>query len=110
VVGHRIRRDRYAPVARGCPRGSISHPEARSCEDVRYAASPDVSWHLLFGYAGGDGTDGAVSLKSMLRPEAQAQANDVLGSQSHRSILRSPESVRAVNEHLHCSSGVRSTR
>ena len=39
---------------------------------------PDVSWHLLFGYAGGDGTDGAVSLKSMLRPEAQAQANDVL--------------------------------
>jgi hypothetical protein len=46
-----------------------------------------------------------------LRPEAQAQANDVVAfPESHRSILRSPESVRAVNERLHCLSGVRSTR
>jgi pimeloyl-ACP methyl ester carboxylesterase len=72
---------------------------------------PAVSWYLLFGYAGGDGTDGAVSLKSMLRPVAQAQANDVLAfAESHRSILRSPESIRAVNERLHCMSGLRSTR
>ena len=72
---------------------------------------PAVSWYLLFGYAGGDGTDGAVSLKSMLRPVAQAQANDVLAfAESHRSILRSPESVRAVNERLHCLTGLRSAR
>jgi pimeloyl-ACP methyl ester carboxylesterase len=72
---------------------------------------PSVSWYLLFGYAGGDGTDGAVSLKSMLRPVAQAQANDVLAfAESHRSILRSPESVRAVNERLHCLTGLRSAR
>jgi pimeloyl-ACP methyl ester carboxylesterase len=87
-------------------------PFARTMFDT--PLRPAVSWYLFFGYAGGDGTDGAVSLKSMLRPEAQAQANDVVAfPESHRSILRSPESVRAVNERLHCLSGLsglRSTR
>jgi hypothetical protein len=65
---------------------------------------PAVSNHLFFGYAGGDGTDGAVSLKSMLRPAAQQQAMDVRAfAESHRSILRSAEPVRAVNDSLRCA-------
>ena len=65
--------------------------------------APATADYLLFGYAGGDGTDGAVSLKSMLRPEAQAQAIEVVAfRETHRSILRSAESIRAVNERLAC--------
>jgi len=59
--------------------------------------------YLLFGYSGGSGTDGAVALESMLRNSAQQQAARVMGfPQSHRGILRSPDSVRAVNESLDC--------
>jgi pimeloyl-ACP methyl ester carboxylesterase len=58
---------------------------------------PSVVNHLYFGYEGGKGTDGAVSLESMLRPEAQQQAARVRGfSESHRGILRSPASVSEV--------------
>jgi len=66
--------------------------------------TPLVSPHyLLFGYSGGNGTDGAVSLESMLRNSAQRQAVRVMGfPQSHRAILRSPEAVRAVSESLEC--------
>jgi len=62
--------------------------------------------YLFFGYSGGNGTDGAVSLESMLRPAAQRQAARVTGfAQSHRAILRSPESVQAVTESLRCDAG-----
>jgi len=62
--------------------------------------------YLFFGYSGGNGTDGAVSLESMLRPAAQGQAVRVTGfAQSHRGILRSAESVRAVNDSLRCDAG-----
>jgi pimeloyl-ACP methyl ester carboxylesterase len=64
---------------------------------------PSVSTHLFFGYVGGNGTDGAMSLESMLRPAAQQQAGRVRGfAESHRTILRSADSVRAVNESLRC--------
>jgi pimeloyl-ACP methyl ester carboxylesterase len=63
----------------------------------------NVSTYLYFGYVGGNGTDGAVALDSMLRPEAQQQAGLVRGfPESHRAILRSRESVAAVNNSLAC--------
>lgn len=65
---------------------------------------PSVSSYLFFGYSGGSGTDGAVALESMLRPAAQKQAARVTGlPETHRAILRSAESVRAVNESVRCA-------
>jgi pimeloyl-ACP methyl ester carboxylesterase len=64
---------------------------------------PGVATSLYFGYVGRNGTDGAVALSSMLRAEAQQQAGLVRGfPESHRTILRSSESVAAVNRSLQC--------
>ena len=64
---------------------------------------PATPSHLYFGYVGGNGTDGAVALASMLRPEAQQQARVVRGfPESHRAILRSRDSIAAVNQSLQC--------
>ena len=53
--------------------------------------------HLLFGYAGGKGSDGAVTLRSMLRPAAQAEAVRVAGfNETHISILESREVAQTV--------------
>jgi len=59
---------------------------------------PSTSTHLLFGYVGGNGSDGTVTLKSMLRPAAQEAAVRVLGfPEDHTSILASKEVIGTVN-------------
>ena len=59
---------------------------------------PATSTHLLFGYVGGSGSDGTVTLKSMLRPAAQQAAVRVLGfPEDHTSILASKEVIDTVN-------------
>ena len=58
---------------------------------------PGVDYYLLFGHRGGrsivrPNNDGVVTLASLLRPEAQAEAKRVYGfDESHTGILSSPE-------------------
>ena len=53
--------------------------------------------YLLFGYVGGKGSDGSVTLRSMLRPAAQSEAVRVIGfAETHISILESREAGQAV--------------
>ncbi len=58
---------------------------------------PGIDYYLLFSHRGGRGivrpnNDGAVTLASQLRPEAQAEAKRIFGfDESHTGILSSPE-------------------
>ncbi len=67
------------------------------------AASGLPDHHLLFAYRNDAGrsrvaTDGVVTLESMLRPEAQAQADSVMGiHDTHVGILDNPRTITRVN-------------
>lgn len=57
-----------------------------------------IPYYLLFGVTGGNGTDGAVPLKSVVSLRAQADAERIFGyPENHTSILRSDEVIRQVN-------------
>jgi pimeloyl-ACP methyl ester carboxylesterase len=60
---------------------------------------PDtLPYYLFFGYEGGKGTDGTVSLKSMLDLSAQDQSLRIVGFPAiHMSILQSPEVIDRLN-------------
>lgn len=69
----------------------------------------EVRFHLLFGYHmsgsflsfNAEADDGTISLSSMLRPEAQEDADTQRGfNQSHVGILEAPEVVEHLNELL----------
>ncbi len=56
-----------------------------------------TAYHMLFGFKGGDSSDGVVALSSQLRSEAQEEALSLRGyDETHMSILESP----AVAAHL----------
>lgn len=56
-----------------------------------------TAYHMLFGFRGGDSSDGVVALSSQLRPEAQEEALSLRGyDETHTGILESP----AVAAHL----------
>ncbi|WBR99904.1 alpha/beta hydrolase [Pseudoduganella sp. SL102] len=64
----------------------------------RRALPGDTAYYLFFGHAGrysllhSANTDGAVTLASELRPQAQAEARMIYGfDEDHTSILRSPQ-------------------
>ena len=60
-----------------------------------------IPHHLYFGYRGGKGTDGTVSLRSQLSPRAQLSATRVLGfDEDHESMLGSAAVRDALNQAL----------
>jgi len=59
---------------------------------------PQIPHHLFFGYEGGRGSDGTVSLESELAPRAQDGAAAVYGfAENHVSILKSPALIAKLN-------------
>lgn len=57
--------------------------------------------HLLFSFIASEAGDGAVSLASELRAEAQEEADRLYGyQQSHMGILNTPDTVQVVNRLL----------
>ena len=57
-----------------------------------------VPYYLIYGYVGGSGTDGAVSLRSVLKLEAQDQSLRTTGfPDDHRGILQSGEVIGRLN-------------
>jgi pimeloyl-ACP methyl ester carboxylesterase len=59
---------------------------------------PAIPHHLFFGYDGGAGTDGTVSLASQLAPRAQEGASGIYGfAEDHTSILRSAAMLEKLN-------------
>lgn len=67
---------------------------------------PGIDYYLLFSHHGGHGivrpnNDGAVTLASQLRPEAQAEAKRIFGfDESHTGILSSQEVLDQYNDLL----------
>jgi uncharacterized alpha/beta hydrolase family protein len=60
-----------------------------------------VPYYLIYGYVGGSGTDGTVSLRSMLKLEAQDQSVRTTGfPDDHRAVLQSGEVIDRLNELL----------
>ena len=54
------------------------------------ALPAQVPYYLFFGFEGGRGSDGTISLRSQLEPRAQGGAKQVLGfPEDHAAILRS---------------------
>jgi hypothetical protein len=69
---------------------------------------PAIPHYLFFGYEGGKGTDGTVSLASQLAPWAQDGAVEVYGfPENHVDILRSPAVIAKLNEVLATLAGDR---
>ncbi|MFK7915704.1 MAG: lipase family alpha/beta hydrolase [Pseudomonadales bacterium] len=66
----------------------------------------DLPFYLLFSHKGngllrGANSDGTITLKSQLHPQAQQQASRIIGfDEDHVSILRAPESIALINELL----------
>jgi pimeloyl-ACP methyl ester carboxylesterase len=59
---------------------------------------PSVPYYLMFGVVGGDGTDGAVPLTSVLSLHAQDDAVHIYGyPETHTSILRSSAMIERLN-------------
>jgi hypothetical protein len=57
-----------------------------------------LPYYLFFGFRGGSGSDGTVSLQSMLDLVAQEKALRVAGlPEDHDSILKSPVLVERLN-------------
>jgi hypothetical protein len=57
-----------------------------------------VPYYLIYGYVGGSGTDGTVSLSSVLKLEAQDQSVRTIGfPDNHMSILQSAEVIDRLN-------------
>jgi hypothetical protein len=57
-----------------------------------------LPYYLFFGFQGGDGTDGTVTLKSMLDLSAQDQSLRVVGfPATHDTILTSPAVIERVD-------------
>ena len=57
-----------------------------------------LPYYLLYGYKGGSGTDGTVSLSSVLKLEAQDQSVRTIGfPDNHMSILQSGEVIDRLN-------------
>jgi pimeloyl-ACP methyl ester carboxylesterase len=76
-------------------------PDSDFLRDLYAAPLRQTPSYLLFGYAGGKGSDGSVTLRSMLRAAAQSEAVRVTGfSETHVSILGSREVAQVVNETL----------
>jgi pimeloyl-ACP methyl ester carboxylesterase len=90
-----------------CPRGSFL--KALFTKPL----PPWVDYYLLFGHHGGrsiarPNNDGAVTLASLLRPEAQAEAKRIYGfDESHTGILSSPAVLARYNALLHAIDGER---
>jgi len=69
-----------------------------------------TSYYLMFGYRGrglsfSDNNDGVVTLKSVLRPEAQREAVRIFGFDAdHTGILENSEAIRTLNALLSGSS------
>ena len=56
---------------------------------------------MLFGFHGGDSSDGVVALASQLRPEAQEEARSLRGfDATHTGILASPAAAARLGEIL----------
>jgi hypothetical protein len=60
---------------------------------------PDtLPYYLFFGYEGGSGTDGTVSLRSMLDLSAQDQSARIVAFPgNHMSVLQSPAVIQRLN-------------
>jgi hypothetical protein len=57
-----------------------------------------LPYYLLYGYKGGSGTDGVVSLRSVLKLEAQDQSVRTIGfAEDHRGILQSRQVIDRLN-------------
>jgi pimeloyl-ACP methyl ester carboxylesterase len=57
-----------------------------------------VPYYLIYGYKGGSGTDGTVSLRSVLKLEAQDQSVRTIGfPNDHTDILQSSEVIHRLN-------------
>ncbi len=60
-----------------------------------------VAYHMMFGFKGGDSSDGVVQLVSQLRPEAQEEALSVRGyDEDHTGILESSAVAAHLNQVL----------
>jgi hypothetical protein len=72
---------------------------------------PWIDYYLLFSHRGGRGiarpnNDGTVTLVSLLRPEAQAEAKKILGfDESHTGILSSQDVLAQYNGLLRATAG-----
>lgn len=94
-----------APIA--VPAWHDMAPDGAFLEQLMQPALPDsVPFYLLFSYQGGGllpgaNSDGTITLKSQLHPEAQQQATRVIGfDEDHVSILRAADSIALVNQLL----------
>ncbi len=60
--------------------------------------SKNITYYLLFGVIGGNGTDGAVPLTSVTSLRAQADASRIYGfPETHAGILKSEKAIERVN-------------
>ncbi|HEY2774167.1 MAG TPA: alpha/beta fold hydrolase [Candidatus Binatia bacterium] len=68
---------------------------------VRRTLPAHMAYHMIFGYHGGDSSDGVVALSSQLRLEAQQEARSIRGyDETHTGILESPAVANRLAEIL----------
>jgi len=88
---------RFSPVV--LPVWLDMSPGSPYLKELFRSPLPDTQpYYLFFGYRGGSGTDGTVSLRSMLDLAAQDRALRVAGlPEDHDSILKSPLMIERLN-------------